>query len=262
MISRKHIFAILSMIPFFTGIGQLTKGNAGSSHMRFIESEYASYDAEVEYLELGEKGAYIDTHYHAVAGLGFEFQMSMAFYSGYWNMYIPFGFVNDWQGGNQRTYALGWYLTNRSRSLGVIIGDGRLPYTNNSNFISKDIPVGDVVTVLFYPDSNMFSVDDTVALNGNVLTYDSETRNVWTMRLFQCIANGRDVQNTNTAPVGFRLHRAILTLDGVVVRDYVPVRIGEGESAVGLMYDRVSGELFGNEGTGYFIVGPDKEEVE
>ena len=42
--------------------------------------------------------------------------------------------------------------------------------------------------------------------------------------------------------------------DGVLVRDFVPVRVG----TVGYMYDRVSGKLFGNQGTGEFIIGPDK----
>ena len=41
--------------------------------------------------------------------------------------------------------------------------------------------------------------------------------------------------------------------DNVLVRDYIPVRVG----LVGYMYDKVSGELFGNEGTGKFILGPD-----
>lgn len=31
-----------------------------------------------------------------------------------------------------------------------------------------------------------------------------------------------------------------------------------GANAVGYMYDRVSGELFGNAGTGAFVIGPDK----
>ncbi len=34
-----------------------------------------------------------------------------------------------------------------------------------------------------------------------------------------------------------------------------PVRIGD----IGYLYDEVSGELFGNMGTGDFIIGPDKE---
>lgn len=37
------------------------------------------------------------------------------------------------------------------------------------------------------------------------------------------------------------------------VRDFIPVRVGQ----VGYMYDRVSGELFGNSGTGNFVLGND-----
>ena len=41
--------------------------------------------------------------------------------------------------------------------------------------------------------------------------------------------------------------------NGVLLRDFIPVRVGD----VGYMYDRVSGQFFGNSGTGAFIVGPD-----
>ena len=46
--------------------------------------------------------------------------------------------------------------------------------------------------------------------------------------------------------------------NGVLLRDFIPVRVGSGSSAVGYLYDRVSGELFGNAGTGSFVIGPDK----
>ena len=45
---------------------------------------------------------------------------------------------------------------------------------------------------------------------------------------------------------------------GVLVRDYIPVRVGSGAGAVGYLYDRVSGTLYGNAGTGSFTAGPDK----
>lgn len=38
-----------------------------------------------------------------------------------------------------------------------------------------------------------------------------------------------------------------------LIMDLIPVRIGD----IGYMYDKVSGKLFGNEGTGEFILGPD-----
>lgn len=42
--------------------------------------------------------------------------------------------------------------------------------------------------------------------------------------------------------------------NGVLVRDFVPVRI----ETAGYLYDKVTGNLFGNSGTGSFILGPDK----
>lgn len=41
--------------------------------------------------------------------------------------------------------------------------------------------------------------------------------------------------------------------NNVLVRDFIPVRVGQ----TGYMYDKVSGQLFGNSGTGSFILGPD-----
>ena len=45
-------------------------------------------------------------------------------------------------------------------------------------------------------------------------------------------------------------------LDGEdnLMADFIPVRVGD----VGYMYDRVSGQLFGNSGTGAFVIGPGK----
>jgi hypothetical protein len=44
-----------------------------------------------------------------------------------------------------------------------------------------------------------------------------------------------------------------ITVGGSLVRDYIPVRVG----TTGYMYDRVSGNLFGNSGTGSFVLGND-----
>lgn len=41
--------------------------------------------------------------------------------------------------------------------------------------------------------------------------------------------------------------------NNVLIFDGIPVRVG----TVGYMYDRVSGQLFGNAGTGSFVLGPD-----
>jgi len=50
----------------------------------------------------------------------------------------------------------------------------------------------------------------------------------------------------------------IIKENEIVVRDLIPVRIGQ----VGYMYDKVSGQLFGNSGTGDFVLGEDIVEIE
>lgn len=51
-----------------------------------------------------------------------------------------------------------------------------------------------------------------------------------------------------------RIYHFSLELNGELVRDYIPVRKG----TVGYLYDRVTRKLFGNAGTGDFVLGPDK----
>lgn len=51
-----------------------------------------------------------------------------------------------------------------------------------------------------------------------------------------------------------KLYSTKVYLNSILVRDMIPVRIEQ----VGYMYDKVSGQLFGNNGTGSFILGPDK----
>ena len=51
----------------------------------------------------------------------------------------------------------------------------------------------------------------------------------------------------------YRLSSCYINHNGVRIYDMIAVRIG----SVGYMYDRVSGELFGNVGSGTFILGPD-----
>ena len=50
-----------------------------------------------------------------------------------------------------------------------------------------------------------------------------------------------------------KMYMSSIVLNDVCVRNFIPVRVGN----VGYMYDKVSGQLFGNSGTGNFILGPD-----
>ena len=58
----------------------------------------------------------------------------------------------------------------------------------------------------------------------------------------------------DSALSGTRIYSFELSLGSETILDFIPVRKG----TFGYMYDRVSGQFFGNEGTGYFVIGPDK----
>lgn len=66
-------------------------------------------------------------------------------------------------------------------------------------------------------------------------------------------AGGGVAKNGQGRMSAFKVER-----NSVLVRDYIPVRKG----TVGYLYDRVSKRLFGNAGTGDFVLGPDVVPVE
>lgn len=68
-----------------------------------------------------------------------------------------------------------------------------------------------------------------------------------------CIFGVNSAGTINKAESAFKLRSFVLKISGIVVRDMIPVRIG----SVGYMYDKVFGELFGNEGGGAFTFGND-----
>jgi hypothetical protein len=77
-------------------------------------------------------------------------------------------------------------------------------------------------------------------------------------RPIMLLAQSTDDSGSVRGQQAAKLYGATFTDNGVVVRSFAPVRVGSGAGAVGYLFDRVSGELFGNAGTGNFPIGPDK----
>ena len=95
-------------------------------------------------------------------------------------------------------------------------------------------------------NKNVVIVDDTTITNTASTTTIPE-RNVY---LF-----GFDAPQYNGSYSGtIRYSQAKIYKNDNLILDFIPVRVGQ----VGYMYDKVSGQLFGNSGTGDFILGPDK----
>lgn len=76
--------------------------------------------------------------------------------------------------------------------------------------------------------------------------------NLSSLSMYMFARHRRDlggVANYAIAKIG----KVNITIDGVMLRDFIPVRVGQ----VGYMYDKVSKQLFGNSGTGSFTLGQD-----
>ena len=86
--------------------------------------------------------------------------------------------------------------------------------------------------------------------NGRKTVSKSYSGSLSTLPMYLLARNYNDnAANYAVAKIG----RVYIKIGSVLQRDYIPVRVGQ----VGYMYDRVSKQLFSNDGTGSFTLGPD-----
>lgn len=189
------------------------------------------YDAEIEYLE-STGTQYIDTGFKHNQDTRFVAQMSFVKVKA-WK--YPFGSF----GGAKDTNKLFCLETNDSGVLGS--------YYRASKSFGITAQVGTIYTIDF--NKNVHRINNTT------ITHTADYfASIYNDLIFGCtgytdIATGGDNK--------VRFYYFKIYDNGVLVRDYIPVRVGQ----IGYMYDKVSGQLFGNAGTGDFILGPDKNSV-
>ena len=190
-----------------------------------------AYDAQVEYLE--SKGTqYIDTGVAASTEASYEVECAFT------------NKTNQFMGAIKKSGSTTYY-----RSCFGVYGDkiaiyyGRLganlwnPQSYDSDFHNyKQVCDGSSVFVEFDGVSHSFTIQHS-ALD---MSYYLFNRN----------SNDSSLQLSCEAKVRFA---KFYDSAGSLVLDLIPVRCG----TTGYMYDRVSGRLFGNDGTGDFIVGSD-----
>lgn len=186
------------------------------------------YDAEVEYLE-SNGNQYIDTGFKSNQDtrLVCEFEITSVIR---WSH--PFGSLGGTRGSNK-------ILCAEVYSTEVMKSYYGLPSGSNRWTLS--------------PMTGKYVYD----FNKNVHTVDGVSK-TYTARTFQADYNtlifsvtSYDGGVSEGAPgkcYYFKIYD-----NGTLVRDMIPVRVGQ----VGYMYDKISGTLFGNAGTGDFIFGND-----
>ena len=192
------------------------------------------YDAEVEYLE-STGTQWIDT------GISMEFPMACD---------MTFSIDTNY-GTTTSIPVFGIRVsTNAKYAFWVSKTDGKLAL--NYGRYDSGFAGGDVRSFanVYNVGAKMYCNDALICDGGSpILENDSRTLYMFTLN---------DFGSASIRGSRFKIARATISNGSGDQVDFIPVRVGSGASAVGYMYDRISGMLFGNSGTGAFIIGPDK----
>ncbi|MBQ3690138.1 MAG: hypothetical protein II937_09835 [Bacteroidales bacterium] len=200
------------------------------------------YDSKIEYLE-STGTQWIDTGIVSQNNLVYDFYLQESFVN---NQKCFFGFKEKDQDGFDNWYSLGMNDANWGNN-----ADG-------SYWVYVDFAGTEQRCTLSYPRRNgvyHFDFTDNNAYfsnNGTIYwrKYLSGTY-YGTCHVFIFWYDG-SFNYQDRKGVG-RIYYFQVRKNGQLLFDGIPVRVG----SVGYMYDRVSGKLFGNAGTGNFILGQD-----
>ena len=224
---RKIIITAIAAATLAATPAKPTRSALGGAGTNRSAEQTLPYDAEVEYLQ----------------STGTQYIIFDEIINGFEGVLLPennnaYGAVGNWNGGSQAN-AIKWaYVQNR----GWIVtsqASGSYVYSGNLN-----------------RDMLLVTVRGTaVTIGGSSYTLREGWSSQPKFMLFGCVSWGSSVSQANTpSPQASTIGACKLYFNNTLLRDLQPVR----KDGVGYMYDRVSGQLFGNSGTGAFVMGPDK----
>lgn len=193
------------------------------------------YDARVEYLEnairntTGGVSAFIDTE---IIPQGQDNEL-----------HISFELVEE---GGPNDHLFGAYKADNLLIWGFLnVNKGRLDAYNGTNAFSCSS--NNIIDIGIKYDC-ILKTDGSLDINGRV--FERRTNNATN-------PNGEVTLTLFKTTYGWAPHARIYSFKwikaGTPLLDLIPVRVGDE----GFMYDKVSGRLLGNSGSGKFIIGPD-----
>lgn len=189
------------------------------------------YDAKIEYLG-SDSNAYINT---GISGNNYYLRLTGHFM---YSNFIAYGAIyGNYISDNHNSTRLILSIT-----INKVISCVNTICTNEGNTIA---PCAINQKHYFFVDYNKVIIDSTTT---TVKNKDDGIANNGIICLFN-----RSVTNIAKRNMGLKIYDFQIYDHETLVRDYIPVRVG----TVGYLYDRVSGELFGNVGAGSFILGQD-----
>ena len=226
----RYFFLVTSAICAFSSFCNPIGGRVAARGIEYVEQDELPYDSDVEYLE-STGMQYIDTGVQSQDGVTAYVELLRAnrysnecYLGGYGDsssrLWLAYSFGNTWYRG---------YGNNQSST----------GYEANINVITS-------IETILAQNSISWYVDGAFAYSILYSNVGFSSRvNVFMFAM--STGNG-----ANYYAIG-RIYCCKIYLHGELVRDFYPVR----KHGVGYMYDNVTGELFGNQGVGSFIIGPD-----
>ena len=205
------------------------------------------YDAEIEYLE--KNGAnYIDTGIYGNQPISVKLRMLSAV-STYYQCVIGCLHTN-----NPSTNRFAPVIISSTKIVGVTYySTASSGGKNVSTAMSNAIPFEVHSSLVPNAQTSMVKLDTEATFTSKTWTDSHNVAAGYNMYLFAANNQGTPQSYMNN---GGRIYFCQIFSDDswtTMVRDFIPVRVG----TVGYMYDRISGQLFGNQGTGDFVLGPD-----
>ena len=199
----------------------------------------AYYDSKIEYIE-STGTQYIDTEIVASQYIGTSITVEFTQESYDNSEYTLMG-VGD---ANRTRWGIMYYLKTNSESESV--SGSQLCTSNNSYYQKSQASRGKHKILYNYNFGLSFNVDGEVIQS--TMARSSGSTYAYNIVLF-----GRNNNGSIVKKIKARIYSCKITSNNEIVRDFIPVRVGQ----VGYLYDRVSGQLFGNLGSGTFTLGPD-----
>lgn len=193
------------------------------------------FDKRVEYLQ-NTGTQWIDTLYKHNGNTRFVCKLNLSGDLSAWR--YPFGSYGNSKGTNK----LFCLEINGSQKLSTYYGTA-----NSGNNTAHNFNITPSGTHTFDLNKNVHKIDNTTYS----FSYSNYT-SLYNTLLFGVTNYSGGIQ---ICPSTIKMYYFQIYDNGILVRDLIPVRKG----SVGYMYDKVSGELYGNDGSGEFICGPDLE---
>ena len=193
------------------------------------------YDAEVEYIEsTGEQ--YIDTGIYAVNNIIVYGSVIPVDYTTINKSRIIIG--TDYVGSGW-TFVIRQPHDVKNNRLQVMFGGWWTSNPNNNN----SLDAGVVSTFRYDREGMIFDVNGKIMRTSSPSDFSQHK-----------ILIGKNMNQGYAKYPSLKTVHIKIQMGDNHVRDFIPVR----KDGVGYMYDKISGQLFGNAGTGAFIIGPDK----